>query len=174
MDRLNAHRHYAHAVLRLRHRYGLHMTFEEYLNLSKAVHRSPTKRVDDAGNIDAWVEHQGVMVCACLNAGAVTISTFLPAPPPTEPAKGPAVGELEHEVHVLRSEISKRDMEKNAAFGGADARAQLEGRMGRYRRQANDLKLRCGHARRLLESGNTRAATRLLLELESLGDAGKQ
>jgi len=85
-------RHYAHAVLRLRHRYGLDMTMQEYLVLSEDAKagRGQGLLVDDTGARDIWLHFKGRWICAAMKPGAKTISTFLP-PPPAMPQKAQAV-----------------------------------------------------------------------------------
>jgi hypothetical protein len=91
-DRLS--QKYAHAVMRLRHRYGLDMTLEQYRQLSDDARAGRGKgcRDDEAGNRDIWVKFKGRWVSACIRAGSDTISTFLPPPPdlPPEALAAPA------------------------------------------------------------------------------------
>jgi hypothetical protein len=76
--------HYTHCLSRLRHRYGLEMTMEEYQNLCGLFRRNQVEgtRKDNLGNIEGWVEFKGMWVCLSYMPDAQLIGTVMPCPPP--------------------------------------------------------------------------------------------
>ena len=76
--------HYAHCNMRLRHRYGIEMSLEEFDALS-ALFRSkkvPDTRIDSVGNVEGWVKLRETWICVSYRPGLQMIGTVMPAPPP--------------------------------------------------------------------------------------------
>ena len=99
--------HYLHCNMRLRHRYGLEMTLEEYQALSEQFRTRRglvNPRTDDRGNLEAWVQFKGTWVCASYRPGLRLVGTIMPAPPvfPSEEAQRAA--RLANQVEALTKE----------------------------------------------------------------------
>jgi hypothetical protein len=166
-------RNFMHAQMRLAYRYGITITIEEYEALSSQVlARKDLRgfRVDELGNLDAWVEFKGKLVCACVKAGARSINTFLPAPPEiTQPKKvvepmSTEVTALQEEILVLRQQVSKRDKRLHALVNSGGAEFLLE--VAHYRNHARSLKSDAGQALAHLNNEEWKAARELLHSMQ--------
>jgi len=80
--------HFMHCLSRLRHRYDLEMTMEEYEALCHKFRSNsvPNTRKDNTGNIEGWLEFKGKLVCFSYMPDSQLIGTVMPAPPPIEGA----------------------------------------------------------------------------------------
>jgi hypothetical protein len=75
--------------MRLRFRYGVELSLDEYRKLcNRFKERSIANvRFNHMGDIEGWVEIKGVWVCAHFKVAEGLIASFMPAPPEREPLK---------------------------------------------------------------------------------------
>lgn len=78
--------HFMHCLGRLRQRYDLEMTMEEYEALCHKFRCNNVlnTRKDNIGNVEGWLEFKGKLVCFSYMPDAKLIGTVMPAPPPVE------------------------------------------------------------------------------------------
>ncbi len=90
---------FAHANMRLRTRYGIEMSMQEWEHLNRMFAQSSPKivnpRKNHVGDVEGWVEIGDVWVCAYWSVQRGTVSTFFARPPdiaaaPPKPAPKPA------------------------------------------------------------------------------------
>lgn len=82
---------YIHAAARLRFRYGVEITREEYDELCERFRTGYVAgaRENAFGDREGWVEIRGVWACAHYKRREGVIATFMPAPPPKPMAAEP-------------------------------------------------------------------------------------
>ena len=163
-------RHYMHAAMRLRYRYGLEMSIEEYESLtSQVVTRRDVfgYRCDELGNVDAWVMFKGKLVCAAMKAGTSVITTFMPAPPHVDQPKAEApedVAKLQAEVLALRKSLSASD-KRFSELATATPSGALMREVELSKRQMREFRRDCMLVRERVADRNIAGATALLADM---------
>ena len=76
---------YIHSNMRLKARYNIEITYEEYIELCKKIQKGKaegTVTAYDGHNKEAWIKVKDQWVCAQYKTSEKLICTFLPVPPP--------------------------------------------------------------------------------------------
>lgn len=76
--------HFSHCNMRLRHRYGIEMTPEEFHALGALFKQKkvPNIRKDYAGHEEGWVKLRETWICVSYSPSKGCIGTVMPSPPP--------------------------------------------------------------------------------------------
>ena len=158
-------RHFVHALSRLRYRYDLDMSLEEYRQLSRDAKAGKGKGAcrDELGSLEIWMPFKGRWVCAAFKPGADTISTFLPAPPDftgvpgltLAPASAPSVKPVTPAVVVAPAVEAVKETSRIANLRTENAR--LKATIEEWKKKTQAAHQATLESNRLLQDANARS-----------------
>ena len=96
---------YMHCNMRLRHRYGMEMSIDEFRALCTACARGKLAgaRVDPKGHVEGWLQLRGTWICVSYKPWEQLLGTVMPSPPP-RPNVAPLVSETKAQLSVKMNE----------------------------------------------------------------------
>lgn len=165
---------YAHANMRLKTRYGMEISFEEWRALGDLFRRNDPKvqspRKNHVGDVEGWVKINGIWVCCYYSSYRSCISTFYARPPDlveTPKSKAEVLKDLEKRKARCRAACAKvlNDAQARASEIIKEAKARkvqvLQASQASDAKDAGWFKVRMYEVLQLIQSGQLHEAANL-------------